>query len=218
MIDASISCDPSAASPIERLARSRLGFDLGPDVFDRAGQGWGGDHSLDGGPRFPGPLRPAAVLVPIVTHPEAATVILTTRPSGMRDHSGQIAFPGGKIDPGDRTPCDAALREAEEEIGLRRPDAEPIGYLDPYVTGTGFVVIPTVALVDPAFVPSPDPREVADAFEVPLAFLMDPANHQRHQREIGERIRQFYAMPFGARFIWGATAGIIRNLYDRLFV
>ncbi len=218
MIEASVAFDPTAMPPLEHLARSRLGFDLAPDVFDLAGQGGRGDHSLDGGPRFSGPLRPAAVLVPIVRHPGAATLILTTRPSGMRDHSGQIAFPGGKIDPGDRTPCDAALREAGEEIGLRRPDAEPVGYLDPYVTGTGFVVIPTVAFVDPAFVPSPDPREVADAFEVPLGFLMDPANHQRHQREIGQQVRHFYAMPFETRFIWGATAGIIRNLYDRLFV
>ena len=214
--------EPTApAAPIpgpsfEILARSRLDFDLAPDLAEDATP-YGGDHSLDDGPRPRGRLRPAAVLVPVVTHEDGASVILTTRPAGMRDHSGQIAFPGGKIDPGDRSPCDAALREAEEEIGLRREGVEPIGYLDPYVTGTGYLVVPTVGLVKPPVHLALDPREVADAFEVPLLFLMDPANHQRHRREIGARTRHFYAMPFEERFIWGATAGILRNLYDRLY-
>ena len=216
MNEPALAATPVPAAGFETLARSRLDFDLAPDLAN-GGQPFGGDHALDGDPRPPGRLRPAAVLVPVVTHRHGASIILTTRPTGMRDHSGQIAFPGGKIEPGDRSPCDAALREAEEEIGLRRACVEPIGYLDPYVTGTGYLVVPTLGLVAPPVSLALDRREVADAFEVPLLFLMDPANHQRHRREIGARTRHFYAIPFEDRFIWGATAGILRNLYDRLY-
>ena len=206
---------PVSAGDFESRARARLDFTLPPGLFE-AGTSFGGDHSLDGGPA-PARLRSAAVLVPVVAHETVATVLLTLRPQGMRDHSGQIAFPGGKIDPTDASPSDAALREAEEEIGLAREYITPIGYLDPYVTGTGFMVVPTVATVAPRFRLTLDPREVAEAFEVPLRFLMDPANHERRSRDVGGRQRQFYAMPFEDRLIWGATAGILRNLYDRLY-
>lgn len=211
-----LSADPISAEEFERRARTRLDFALPPDLFTAKAR-FGGDHDLDGGPTPTAWLRPAAVLVPVIAHQTVATVLLTLRPHGMRDHSGQIAFPGGKIDASDASPRAAALREAEEEIGLSRESVTPIGYLDPYVTGTGFIVVPTVATVTPRFRLALDPREVVEAFEVPLAFLMDPENHERRTRDLGGRRRQFYAMPFEDRFIWGVTAGILRNLYDRLY-
>ncbi len=159
--------------------------------------------------------RAAAVLAPIVVRDDGLTMLLTERASGLRAHSGQIAFPGGKIDPGE-TPLQAALREAEEEIGLDRAFVEPLGWLDAYSTGTGFRIAPLVALVRPGFALTLNRMEVADAFETPLAFLMDEANHQIHERDIGGRPRRFYAMPHNDRFIWGATAGMLRNLWERL--
>ena len=216
MAESALPVDPVSAEEFERRARARLDFALPEDVFE-CGKPFGGDHSLDGGPAPSRPLRSAAVLVPVIAHRAGPTVLLTLRPDGMRDHSGQIAFPGGKIDPSDGSPRTAALREAEEEIGLSRDHVTPIGYLDPYVTGTGFMVVPTVATVTPPFRLRLDPREVVEAFEVPLRFLMDPDNHERRTRDFGGRRRQFYAMPFEGRFIWGATAGIIRNLHDRLY-
>jgi 8-oxo-dGTP pyrophosphatase MutT (NUDIX family) len=162
------------------------------------------------------PLRPAAVLVPIVMHAEEATVLLTQRASHLRDHSGQIAFPGGKID-ADETPLATALREAEEEIGLDRRHVRPIGYLDPYLSSTGYRILPVVADIEPPFALSLNCAEVADAFEVPLAFLMDPSNHELHVREWKGRIREYDAVPFRERYIWGVTAGILRNLHARLY-
>ena len=192
-------------------------------VFDpRSGKTWGrSDWELN--PEMIAdfavmePARPAAVLVPIVAR-EELTVLLTQRPDGMRQHAGQISFPGGKLDPSDADHAAAALREAQEEIGLAADFIEPLGYLDTYRTGTGFNVVPLVALVRPEFTLALDPREVADAFEVPLAFLMDTANHQKHARPWRGRERHFYAMPFGERYIWGATAGMLKNLHQRLFV
>lgn len=161
-------------------------------------------------------LKRAAVLVPVVRR-DPLTVLLTTRTAGLSSHAGQIAFPGGKIDPSDRDAVAAALREAEEEIGLAVSHIEPLGYLDPYRTGTGFIIHPVVALIEPGFNLKPNPHEVSDVFEVPLAFLMDVANHQRHARIWNGRERHFYAMPYGQRFIWGATAGMIRNMHERLY-
>lgn len=159
--------------------------------------------------------RPAAVLVPIVLNAEL-TVLLTQRTEHMTKHPGQISFPGGRLDPGEE-PLDAALREAEEEIGLSRSFIEPLGYLDGYRTGTGFHVTPLVAFVRPGFALTLERNEVANVFEVPLAFLMDPNNHKQHEREWRGRNRQFWAMPYGERYIWGATAGMLRNLHERLY-
>jgi 8-oxo-dGTP pyrophosphatase MutT (NUDIX family) len=177
-----------------------------------------GDHYIDRQslPRMPDqPMRPAAVLVPIVTHGDEATVLLTERATGLRTHSGQIAFPGGRIDPGE-APLDTALREGEEEIGLDPGAVRPLGYLDGYHSSTGYVVTPVVGLVSPPLALSLNPHEVTDVFEVPLGFLMDPANHEVHARDWKGGIRQYYAMPFRERYIWGVTAAILRNLYVRL--
>src|SRR5262249_44702601 len=129
----------------------------------------------------------------------------------------QIAFPGGKVETSDKTPLAAALREAQEEIALDAEFIEPLGYLSPYRTNTGYIITPSVALVRPGFALTANPHEVADVFEVPFAFLMDEANHQIHTRTWSGAERRFYAMPYGERYIWGATAGIIRALYRRLF-
>jgi 8-oxo-dGTP pyrophosphatase MutT (NUDIX family) len=163
------------------------------------------------------PIRPAAILIPVVDHPQP-TVLLTERAAHLNDHAGQIAFPGGKIDAVDASPLDAALREAEEEIGLTREFIDPIGYLDVYGTEFGFRILPTVARVRPGFKLRVNESEVADVFEVPLAFLMDPANHQRHSKQFRGIERSYYAMPFAERFIWGATAGILRVLYERIYL
>ena len=175
------------------------------------------DYDLNPGsrPQSQTGLVPAAVLVPILARP-TLTVLLTERTANLSAHAGQIAFPGGRIDPGDDGPRAAALREAHEEIGLEAAFVTPLGYLEPYRTGTGYLITPVVAMVDPAFSLKPDPREVQDVFEVPLAFLMDEANHAIDSRVWRGAERQFYAMPYEQRYIWGATAGIIRSLYRRL--
>src|SRR5947209_13943015 len=161
------------------------------------------------------PVRPAAVLIPVVDHPQP-TVLLTQRAAHLNDHAGQIALPICKIDATDASPLQTALREAEEEIGLGREFVDPIGYLDLYGTSFGFRILPTVARVRPGFRLRINKSEVDDAFEVPLAFLMDPANHQLHSREFRGMERSYYAMPFAERYIWGATAGILRLLYERI--
>jgi 8-oxo-dGTP pyrophosphatase MutT (NUDIX family) len=163
------------------------------------------------------PPRPAAVLVPIVLRP-ALTVLLTLRSHDMASHPGQISFPGGKVEATDSSPLDCAMREAREEVGLPATHIEPLGYLDSYRTGSGFQIVPIVALVTPGFPLSPDPREVTEVFEVPLQFLMASANHRKDQREWRGRIRFYYAMPYGERYIWGATAGMLKNMHQRLFV
>ncbi len=161
------------------------------------------------------PIRPAAVLIPVVDHPQP-TVLLTQRAAHLNDHAGQISFPGGKIDATDASPLDTALREAEEEVGLSREFVDPIGYLDLYGTGFGFRILPTVARVRPGFKLRINHSEVDDAFEVPLAFLMDPANHSCTARNSAAWSAHYYAMPFAERYIWGATAGILRVLYERI--
>ncbi|MCD2471865.1 CoA pyrophosphatase [Jiella sp. MQZ9-1] len=161
--------------------------------------------------------REAAVLVPVVDRGDAATVILTTRTRSLRKHSGQIAFPGGAIDPQDASPEAAALREALEEITLDPAYVEPIGRLPRYLTTTGFCITPVLAIVSPGFTLRPNPGEVADVFEVPLGFLMDAANHRQESRMFDGLTRHYYTMPYGERFIWGVTAGILRTLYERFY-
>lgn len=162
------------------------------------------------------PPRPAAVLIPIVLR-EQLTVLLTQRAAHLPSHAGQIAFPGGKIDPEDDGPISAALREAKEEIGLAASYVEPVGFLDNYHTRTGFHIVPVVAYVEPGFSLEIEPAEVDDVFEVPLSFLMSAENHLRHHREWRGTLRYYYAMPFGERYIWGATAGMLKNLHDKVF-
>lgn len=162
-------------------------------------------------------LRDAAVLVPVVDHGPEATVILTQRNANLRSHSGQVAFPGGRIDAGDASAEAAALRETMEEIGLPGERVEVIGRLPDYVTGSGYRIAPVLSVVRPGFHLHLNPAEVDAAFEVPLSFLMDPANHHRQSRTWNEQRRYFYEMPFGERYIWGVTAGIIRTLYERLY-
>ena len=160
--------------------------------------------------------KSAAVLVPIVKRRDGPTVLLTQRHSGLAKHAGQIAFPGGRLDPGE-TAVEAALREAEEETGLARNFVAPLGYLDGFLTVTQYLVTPVVALVEEGFTLQPQPSEVDDIFEVPLAFLMNAANRQTQSREWKGLTRHFYVYPFGERYIWGATAGMIKNLHDRLY-
>lgn len=168
----------------------------------------------DGGEGLP--LTAAAVLFPIVLRDTGATVLLTQRTAHLRDHGGQISFPGGRVELEDLSPIHTALRETEEEIGLDRECIEIIGFLPEYRTGTGFRVTPVVALVRPPFDLTPDPFEVAEVFEVPLAFLLDPENHRQHSLHYRGALRHFFAMPYGEYFIWGATAGMIRSLTERL--
>ncbi|CAN7392030.1 CoA pyrophosphatase [Brevundimonas sp. LjRoot202] len=176
------------------------------------------DYDLNPGAARPGrTLRPAAVLVPVIARPEGATVLLTRRSDNLASHTGQIAFPGGRLDPGE-TAERAALREAWEEVGLEPEGVEVLGLGDAYETVTGFVVTPVVGWLaePPVVVPSPD--EVAEVFEAPWDFLMDPANHRRdfYDPESGPR-RWFWAMPWQERYIWGATASIVRALRTRLY-
>ena len=169
----------------------------------------------------------AAVLVPLVMRDEL-TLILTERATHLSTHSGQVAFPGGRTDESDVDATDTALREAHEEIGLPRDHVEVLGTLPIYVTGTAYIITPVVALVKPGFVLDPNPAEVADVFEVPLAYLMNPANHRHHDFEFDGVLRQWLSMPYvertgssgsaghidgKERYIWGATAGMLRNLY-----
>ncbi|MBC8268335.1 MAG: CoA pyrophosphatase [Rhodospirillaceae bacterium] len=175
-----------------------------------------GDHDLNPGTRTGSPLTAAAVLVPLVTYPDTTMVLMTRRTDHLANHPGQVSFPGGHIEPDDGSPEETAIRETEEETGIARNHVEVIGRLDDYETRTGFRVTPVVALLTPPFEVSPDTHEVAEVFEVPLAFLLDPANHQRHAREFEGTERQFFAMPYKQHFIWGATAGMLINLYEVL--
>jgi 8-oxo-dGTP pyrophosphatase MutT (NUDIX family) len=200
-------------------ARARLTLDVPAGLNDPSITPARGDHDVDPVMQKVAevrPIRPAAVLVAVVDHLEP-TVLLTQRAQHLPDHPGQVSFPGGKIDQSDAHPLDSALREAEEEIGLDRGHVEPIGYLDLYMTTLGYRIVPTLARVKPGFTLTLNTNEVDNAFEVPLAFLMDQNNVQRHSRDWQGMTRHYYALTFGERYIWGVTAGILKNLYDRIY-
>jgi len=204
------------------LARRGLHAAPSPAIFDpRSGKAfgpsdWDLNPELKSDLAVMAPPRPAAVLVPIMLRPNL-TVLLTQRSNDMPSHPGQISFPGGKVDDCDADPLACAIREAHEEIGLTPDLVEPLGYLDSYRTGTGFQITPVVAFVRPDFPSVLDPREVLEMFEVPLSFLMSETNHQKASREWRGRQRSFYAMPYEGRYIWGATAGMLKNMHQRLF-
>lgn len=176
-----------------------------------------GDHDLNPGETPPSAaLRPAAVLVPLIEHREGMTVLLTQRTAHLSAHAGQIAFPGGRIERADADAVAAALRETEEEVGLQRELVSVVGRLDTYVTGTGFEITPIVGIVAPRFRLEIDPYEVAEAFEVPLSYILNRDNHNRTERESAGRTRVFFVLPYEGRNIWGATAGILVNLAEVL--
>lgn len=205
-----------APSLADFVARARTRLHATPDLV---GEPPRGDHDLT--PEFRAlvdalPIRAAAVLIPVIARP-VPSILLTLRSAHLPNHPGQIAFPGGKVDPGDADPLATALREAQEEVGLARDLISPLGYLDAYLTRTGFRIIPVVGLVQPEFGLTLNPGEVDEAFEVPLDFLMSPDNHQRESREAEGHRRVFYAMAYEQRVVWGATAGILRNLYERMY-
>jgi 8-oxo-dGTP pyrophosphatase MutT (NUDIX family) len=208
----------SAAEFFARV-RARLTLQVPPGLNDASITPARGDHDADPVMKKISevrPIRPAAVLVPVIDHPEP-TVLLTQRAQHLPDHAGQVSFPGGKIDKTDDSPLDSALREADEEIGLKRDFIEPLGYLDLYMTTLGYRIVPLIARVAPGFALKLNTREVDATFEVPLGFLMDQSNVQRHSRDWQGMTRHYYAITFGERYIWGVTAGILRNLYDRIY-
>ena len=213
----SVSCGVSRQ--VITVTLSRLTFDVPPALIDPNIVPSSGDAGTD---RMLGiiareqPIRPAAVLIPIVDHPEP-TVLLTQRSPHLADHAGQISFPGGKIDAGDASPAGAALREAEEEIALARSFVEPIGYLDVHITPFGHRIVPVLARVRPGFELRLNQNEVDTAFEAPLAFLMTPQNHKRESRNWNGLTVKYYVIQFASHNIWGATAGILRNLYERVY-
>ncbi len=210
---------PITPEAFSERAVGRLLASPAPDSFDPLVTPRHGDHNLAGrlAPLDGAMHRAAAVLIPIVAHPVGASILLTRRAEHMKDHAGQIAFPGGKMDAADKSPLNTALREAQEEIGLDRRFIAPLGYLDPYLSSSGFRIVPVVAMVDPAHRLTLDPGEVASTFEVPLGFLMDPKRHETHEREWRGAMRRYYAMPYGDYYIWGITAGILRNLYEKVY-
>jgi 8-oxo-dGTP pyrophosphatase MutT (NUDIX family) len=208
----------SAAEFFSR-ARERLTLEVPEGLTDPNVTPRRGDHDAD--PVMAKiasvrPIRPAAVLVGIVEHDEP-TVLLTQRAQHLPDHPGQVSFPGGKIDKSDESPMHSALREADEEIGLDRRHVQPIGYLDLYMTTLGYRIVPLIARVEPGFKLQMNTAEVDEVFEVPLAYVMAADNMQRHSRDWQGMTRHYYAITFGQRYIWGVTAGILRNLHDRIW-
>jgi 8-oxo-dGTP pyrophosphatase MutT (NUDIX family) len=175
-----------------------------------------GDHDLNALPRSISPLTPAAVLVPLVMRSAGLQVLLTRRTDHLNDHAGQVSFPGGRREDSDVGSVQTALRETREEIGLTENFIEVVGLLDDYETGTGFRITPVVSFVSEGFTLDLDSFEVAEAFEVPLDYLFDPANHQRRSREFNGRRRHYYLFEYGDRVVWGATAGMLMNLYRRV--
>ncbi len=185
---------------LEAPAGESSDFDLNPDTRPKTGR----------------TLSPASVLVPLIERGAVLNLLLTRRAARLRHHPGQIAFPGGKQDPGDGTALGAALREAREEIGLAPDRVRILGHFDSHETVTHFTVTPFVGLLDPDFAPIVDRREVDEIFEVPLGFVLDPANFQIHGRRWQGAWRRYYVLPFGPHYIWGATARMLRTLSDRM--
>lgn len=181
----------------------------------------GGDHDLNpdwnDADRHRPVRRPCAVLIPLIAHGDALSVLMTRRADHLAQHAGQVAFPGGKIGPQDRAPVNAALREAHEEVGLHPQFVDVLGRLDDYRTGTGFDIAPFIGIVRPGFALVADPNEVSEILHAPLAFLMAPENHQIREVIWRGQPRRFYAMPYERHYIWGATAGILRRMYERLY-
>jgi 8-oxo-dGTP pyrophosphatase MutT (NUDIX family) len=193
--------DPLDEADGDDGARPRSDFDLNPEHW----------------PMSETPLVPASVLVGLVERDHGLSVILTRRADTLRQHKGQIALPGGRRDPGESA-SQTALREAHEEIGLEPAFVSLVGLSTPYRTGTGYLITPVVGFVRPGFTLSPSPHEVAEIFETPFGFLMDPQNHEEHEREMPSgKLARYYAMTHDDRYIWGATAGVLRALYERLY-
>jgi len=214
--------DEEFAEPAFRArAAQRLHPDLPPAASDLSLPALRSDDDLNRRlgltPMVPDETRLAAVLVPLVTRPDGLHMILTQRTEHLPNHAGQVAFPGGKVDGTDAGPVAAALRETHEETGIAPDFVEVLGFLDVYQTRTGFRIVPVVSLVRPGFVLRPEPGEVAEIFEVPISFLMREENHERHSRIWQGHERFFHAMPYDGHYIWGATAGMIRNMYERMY-
>jgi 8-oxo-dGTP pyrophosphatase MutT (NUDIX family) len=207
---------PSASTLRARVAAaSAAPGRRGPGLAARAA-GLRGDHDLDPALRPAGPLVPAAVLVPVVDGPDGLAVLLTRRTAHLNAHAGQISFPGGRFDPEDADAAACALRESQEEIGLDPARVEILGRLDTYLIRTGYRVTPVVGLVTPPLALRADPFEVEEIFQVPLDFVIDPRNRERRSRDVDGTRRDFWAIPYGGYFIWGATAGMLVNLSDVL--
>jgi 8-oxo-dGTP pyrophosphatase MutT (NUDIX family) len=218
----SVPHDPAFEDPVVRgpaIAAERLR----PAELRRrfaAERPW--EPELRSDPRFlrpDQPVRPAAVLMPLVVHDDQVSVLLTQRTAHLNDHAGQISFPGGRVEAGDLDAVATALREAREEIGLGAALVDVVAMLPEYTTATGYRVTPVIGMIEGPYELSLDRFEVSEAFAVPLAFLMDPAHHERRLVKLGEIARTFYAMPYQAQrryFIWGATASMLRNLYHYL--
>jgi 8-oxo-dGTP pyrophosphatase MutT (NUDIX family) len=211
---------PGHSEPVlEFVRRARVRLAANPPEPGGPAVPTGGDHEFSpdlADMALRNGARPAAVLIPVVARPEP-TILLTQRSAALPRHAGQISLPGGTLDAEDADPLAAALREANEEVGLAPGHADPLGYLDPYLAATGFRIVPVVALISPAFEAAPNPAEVDEAFEVPLTFLMAPENYARHSREFSGTRRSYYAISYRERYIWGITAGILRKLYERLY-
>jgi 8-oxo-dGTP pyrophosphatase MutT (NUDIX family) len=216
------------AVPAQRLQpdalRARLKRTLGApgDAQDACGDGWTPELTGDGLRLAVRPMRQAAVLIPLVRRPGGLTMLLTQRTDHLSSHAGQVSFPGGRTDPEDADAIATALREASEEVGIQADEVEVIGRLPVYSTASAYEITPVIGLLDPPRALALGEFEVAEVFEVPLAFLMDPAHHRRHLVEVQGQTRRFLSMPWGADprgdtyFIWGATAAMIRNFYSFL--
>jgi 8-oxo-dGTP pyrophosphatase MutT (NUDIX family) len=201
-----------AGRPVGRRGFGSVAAEIGAEALPVRG-----DHTLTAGAEPPERLTPAAVLVPLIERDDGLWVLLTQRTPHLSAHAGQISFPGGSVEDADADAAEAALRETEEEVGLPRAHVELVGRLDTYVTGTGFEITPVVGLIRAPYPMAPDPFEVAEVFEVPLSFVIDPVNHRRETRKASTGlVRTFFVLPYEQRYIWGATAGMLVNLAEVL--